>query len=239
MQDKLRKALEQGLTLQDCLSWAAVSGQRVWSGFWGIRRLRAKALLFGVEVGPGVTCSGPVILGRWPGSRIRIGAACSLVSGSRRCTASTLFAPVRLRTFSPSAQILLEEGVELSGTSITARSKIIRIGRQTLIGPNCTIVDADFHALWPPEDRSRDPAPQRDAGVNIGENVWIGMRCVILKGVTVGNGAIIAAGSVVTRDVPACCLAAGAPARVIKHLDPTCRNAADPSLCSDSTVPVE
>lgn len=238
MRDKLRKALQQGLTLQDCLAWAAISGQRAWSGFWGIRRLRAKALLFGVEVGHGVRCSGPVILGRWPGSRIRIGAECSLVSGSRRCTASTLFAPVRLRTFSPSAQILLEEGVELSGTSITARSQTIHIGRQTLIGPNCTLVDADFHALWPPETRSREPDPQRDAAVNIGEHVWIGMRSVILKGVTIGNGAIIAAGSVVTRDVPAACLAAGAPARVIKCLDPARRNTAKPSPCSDHAAPI-
>ncbi len=215
MRNRLHKALQRGLTLQDCLAWAAVAVQRAWSGFWGLRRLRFKAWLFGVEVGPDVSCWGPVILGRGPGSRIRIGRGCSLVSGSRRCTASTLFAPVRLRTFSASAQILLDEGVELSGTSVTARSKTVRIGRHTMIGPNCVITDSDFHAPWPPEARRTAPGFERDADVRIGEQVWIGMGCLILKGVTVGDGAMIGAGSVVTRDVPAGCLAAGVPARVI------------------------
>ena len=218
MPNLFRKALERGVSPSDCFSYAAITGQRLWSGFWGIRRLRLKALLFGVEVDPDVACSGPVILGRWPGSRIRIGKGSSLISGSRRCTASTLFAPVRLRTFSPTARILLDEGVELSGTSITARSKTIHIGRHTLIGPNCAIMDADFHALWPAETRHLEPAPERDADVTIGAHVWVGMRCLILKGVNIGDGSIIAAGSVVTRDVPAGCLAAGSPARVIKML---------------------
>ncbi|HZF61822.1 MAG TPA: DapH/DapD/GlmU-related protein, partial [Desulfovibrio sp.] len=50
--------------------------------------------------------------------------------------------------------------------------------------------------------------------------VWIGMNCLILKGVTIGEGAIIGAGSVVTRDVPPFCLAAGSPARVLRCLQP-------------------
>ncbi len=218
MWNKLRKALQQRVTPQDCLAWAAVNAQRAWSGFWGLRLLRFKALLFGVEVGPDVACWGPVILARGPGSRIRIGRGCSLVSGSRRCTAAALYAPVRLRTFAASARILLDEGVELSGTSVTARSRTVHIGRHTMIGPNCVITDSDFHAPWPPETRRLDPGFERDADVNIGEQVWIGMGCLILKGVTVGEGAIVGAGSVVTRDVPAGCLAAGAPARVIRHL---------------------
>ncbi len=53
--------------------------------------------------------------------------------------------------------------------------------------------------------------------VRIGNHVWIGMNVLILKGVTINDGAIIAAGSVVTRDVPANCLAAGVPAYVIKE----------------------
>lgn len=52
--------------------------------------------------------------------------------------------------------------------------------------------------------------------VEIGNNVWIGVGTTILKGVTIGDGAIIAAGSVVTKDIPARCLAAGVPAKVIK-----------------------
>lgn len=52
--------------------------------------------------------------------------------------------------------------------------------------------------------------------VCIGNHVWIGQRAMILKGVSIGDGAIIAAGAVVTRDVPAGCLAAGVPAKVIR-----------------------
>ena len=53
--------------------------------------------------------------------------------------------------------------------------------------------------------------------ISIGNHVWIGINVTILKGVKIGDGAIIAAGAVVTRDVPERCLAAGVPARVIKN----------------------
>ena len=63
-------------------------------------------------------------------------------------------------------------------------------------------------------------AGEGDRPVNIGDYAWIGMNCLILKGVTIGEGAIIGAGSVVTRDVPPFCLAAGSPARVLRCLKP-------------------
>ena len=213
---KLRKAIERNLTFRDVLSYAAITVQRGWSQCWGTLALRFKAALFGVEVGRGVTACGPVILGRWPGSRIRIGAGCGLVSSSRRATASTLYAPVRFRTYAPTARIDLAEGVQLSGTSITARSCVISIGKDTMVGPNCVITDSDFHAHWPAETRHLVPAFDLDRGVRIGANVWIGMGCLILKGVTVGDGSIVAAGSVVVRDVPPRSVVAGVPAKVVK-----------------------
>lgn len=213
---KLRKAIEHRLSLRDILSYAAITLQRHWSKDWGTLALRLKAALFGVEVGHGVTACGPVILGRWPGSRIRIGAGCGLISSSRRATASTLYAPVRFRTYAPTARIELADGVQLSGTAITARSCVISIGRDTMVGPNCVITDSDFHAHWPAETRHVEPAFELDRGVSIGANVWIGMNSFILKGVTVGDGAIVAAGSVVVRDVPPKAVVAGVPARVVK-----------------------
>jgi acetyltransferase-like isoleucine patch superfamily enzyme len=71
------------------------------------------------------------------------------------------------------------------------------------------IMDTDFHRV--------DGRPSGDAAVSIGNRVWIGVGAKILKGVTVGDGAIVAAGSVVTRDVPAATLVAGNPARVIRE----------------------
>ena len=60
---KLRKAIERKLSAQDILSYAAITLQRRWSKDWGTLALRLKARLFGIEVGPGVTACGSVILG--------------------------------------------------------------------------------------------------------------------------------------------------------------------------------
>ena len=210
----LRKALQRGLTPSNIISYVCLESMRLWGAFSGTVRLRCKAALLGVAVGPGTRAHGPVGLLRWPGGSIRIGARASLISSRRRATAASLYAPVRLRVFGPGAAIEIGEGAQLSGTSVTARSQRISIGRQVLLAPNCVIVDSDFHAPWPPEARATEPGLERDAPVSIGDYVWIGMNCLILKGVSIGEG------SVVTRDVPPFCLAAGAPARVLRRLGP-------------------
>ena len=202
---------------RDLLCLLVIRGQAWWSGLWGTLALRCKAALFGIACGHGVRAAGPVILARWPKSRITIGAGASLVSCPRRATAAVV-APVRLKTLGPAAAIVLEQGVELSGTSIAARSQTIRIGAYTMIAPGCVLVDSDLHAPWPPERRHVDPGYERDAGIAIGDHVWIGMHCCILKGVRIGRGSIVAAGSVVVRDLPENCLAAGVPARVVREL---------------------
>ena len=202
---------------RDLASLIVIRGQAWWSCLWGTLALRCKAALFGIACGKGVRAAGSVILARWPKSRISIGDGVSLVACPRRATAATVL-PVRLKTLGPEAAIVLEQGVELSGTAIAARSKTIHIGAYAMIAPGCVLVDSDFHALWPPERRHVDPGYERDAGIEIGAYAWIGMNCCILKGVRIGRGAIVAAGSVVTRDVPENCLAAGVPARIVKEL---------------------
>ena len=144
----LRKALQRGLTPSNIISYVCLESMRLWGAFWGTVRLRCKAALLGVAVGPGTRAHGPVGLLRWPGGSIRIGARASLISSRRRATAASLYAPVRLRVFGPGAAIEIGEGAQLSGTSVTARSQRISIGRQVLLAPNCVIVDSDFHAPW-------------------------------------------------------------------------------------------
>jgi acetyltransferase-like isoleucine patch superfamily enzyme len=86
----------------------------------------------------------------------------------------------------------------------------IEIGQEVAFSEGVTIRDSDDHRL-------RDANHQRSKPIYIGNRVWVGMNSTILKGVTIGDGAVIAAGAVVTRDIPARCLAAGVPARVIRE----------------------
>ena len=85
----------------------------------------------------------------------------------------------------------------------------VKIGNNVNIAWDCNILDRDYHAF---NGDSEVVKP-----VAIEDHVWIGVRSIILKGVTIGEGAVVAAGSVVTRDVPAGCLVAGNPAKVIKE----------------------
>jgi acetyltransferase-like isoleucine patch superfamily enzyme len=115
------------------------------------------------------------------------------------------------------------------GASTFVCAEHIEVGDDALISWGCTIVDHNSHALaW--KDRSRDVenwyegrkdwTPVERGAVRIGNRAWIGFNAIVLKGVTIGEGAIIGAGSVVTRDVPAFSIAAGNPARVIRELAP-------------------
>lgn len=86
----------------------------------------------------------------------------------------------------------------------------ITIGHGVAISENVTIWDSDAHAIKGKEHLMTQP-------IVIGSQVWIGTNVTILKGVTIGDGAIIASGAVVTNAIPARCLAAGIPAKVIKE----------------------
>lgn len=89
----------------------------------------------------------------------------------------------------------------------------ITIGNDVLIGPRVNLVSAG-HPLSPSERRNGIVAKP----IRIGNNVWIGAAATILPGVTIGDNAVIAAGAVVSRDIPPETVAAGVPARVMKHL---------------------
>jgi len=104
------------------------------------------------------------------------------------------------------AELRLGSGYFNEGSMIVCHSRIT-IGDTCLFGPHVMLRDNDGHFY---EDR-----PQ-SAPITIGDHVWVGMRSVILKGVTVGDGAVVAAGAVVTRDVPPRSLVGGSPARVLR-----------------------
>lgn len=168
-----------------------------------------------VRCGKQIEVYGRVIV-RSPRGRIVVGDRAQLLSSPWRTSATGISSPVRLRTFFDSAEIIFGEGAGMNGGSVTARSKTIRIGRNTMIGPDCAILDSDFHVAWPPEARADMSGDELDAPVTIGDNVWLGARCLVLKGVDIGENCVIAAGSVVVNSIPPNSLAGGNPARVLK-----------------------
>jgi acetyltransferase-like isoleucine patch superfamily enzyme len=180
---------------------------------------KIKTFWWGIECGKSTSVWGRVVLIRGLGTKIIIRDNVSIVSSSSRSSASSQYSRFRLRTFNKGAKIIIENGVGLNGTSITARSQTIRICEGTMVAPNVIIVDSDFHAIWPPQNRLSNAGLENDESVYIDKNVWIGMNTIILKGVNIGKNSIIGAGSVVTSDIPADCIAAGNPARIIKHLN--------------------
>lgn len=97
------------------------------------------------------------------------------------------------------------------GASITAYQQV-KIGRHCLLGHHLRIVDRNEHGI-----KQRDVAPPA-APVIIEDHVWIGAHTIILPGVCIGRNSAIGAGSVVTRDIPANCLAVGNPARVLRQI---------------------
>lgn len=90
----------------------------------------------------------------------------------------------------------------------------ITLGDNCLVGHNIVFATLN-HGFAPEERQSMLPAP-----IVVGRNVWIGSNSTILQGVTIGDNSIIAAGSVVTKDVPANAIVAGVPARFIRSISP-------------------
>lgn len=113
-----------------------------------------------------------------------------------------------------------------TGTTIIAVEEIV-VGDDVAFANEVYVVDSDSHGV--------EGRPHKQAPVRIGDGCWIGARAMILPGVTLGKRVLVAAGAVVTRDVPDDCLVAGNPARVVRELTypPGCRRAwhDDPCPC--------
>lgn len=157
---------------------------------------------------------------RWAGAR----SALVTVDGSRRPVFVTkgsincgrLFLrsktiPVELGAAENASLVLGERIFINTGATIVATHSIV-LGDDCLIGDLVAIFDTNHHAI-------EATVPTRVAPVRLGTNVWVGRSATILPGVTIGDHAVIAAGSVVTGDIPARTLAAGVPARPIRSLD--------------------
>ena len=100
----------------------------------------------------------------------------------------------------------------INGAFISASKKVV-IGNNCKFGPYTMIFDSDFHDI---SDHNMEGGK---AEVIIEDNVWLGARSTVLKGVTIGTGSIVAVGAVVTKDVPPNTIVGGVPAKVIKQIE--------------------
>ena len=177
--------------------------------------VRGSFLLNGIPWGRGWRFYGVPIIQKIRGSHMQFGDGLQLRSTVHSNPLGPNH-PVILCSWQAGAVLQVGRNFAMTGGSLVAAEKIL-IGDNVNVGANTIIMDTDFHPL-DAEARRLDSAPAKTAPVSIEDNVFIGMNCLILKGVTLGKGSVIGAGSVVTKDVPSNAIVAGNPARLIGNV---------------------
>lgn len=119
----------------------------------------------------------------------------------------------------PNAKLSIGDNVGLSQISIECANSIT-IGDYVNIGAGCLLIDSNFHSTdWRiRRDRKLDVSDAKTAPITIGNDVFIGAKTIVCKGVSIGDRAMIAAGSVVVNDIPANCIAGGNPCKILKTI---------------------
>lgn len=112
----------------------------------------------------------------------------------------------------PNATFKVGKNVFINENTRVMVSEKVEIGDNCMIGWNVNIIDSDRHNVYYDGVKTKSAKE-----ISIGDDVWIGFNSSILKGVTIGKGAIVSSNSVVTKDVPPYTLVAGVPAKVIKE----------------------
>lgn len=110
-------------------------------------------------------------------------------------------------------ELIIGDNCRINGVNISVHSKVV-IGNNCRIGPHTIIMDSDHH------DVSNRLIRGKSKPIIIEDDVWVATRAMILKGVTLGKGSVVASGAVVTKDVPAYSVAAGVPAKIIRTIEP-------------------
>lgn len=180
---------------------------RIGTKKWFSARSMLLSRWWGISLGQGCSFNGIPRFRRHPRSSISVGEGCTFNSSP----ASNLIGvnrPCIISTLSEGANVKIGTNCGFSGTVIGAAENIT-IGDNVMCGANTLITDTDWH--------SDDPRASPNAPVKIEDGVWLGVNVTVLKGVTIGENAMVAAGSVVTRSLPAGSVAAGVPAIIVKE----------------------
>jgi len=166
----------------------------------------------GCTIDPSSTVTGCLDLRR-PGAAVTIGKHC-LIEG-------------HLITESPNSKIVIKDNVFIGGETQLACVAQITVEDDVMISYQCLFMDSDNHSLsyrkrrhdlYHARNGTHDWGLAKCAPIVVCRGAWIGARSIILRGVTIGMGSVVGAGSVVTRDVPAWTVVAGNPARLVKQL---------------------
>lgn len=166
------------------------------------------AAWWGVKLGKNIQFDGKCYFKRFPKSVIKIGDNCEFLS-RHNSNLIGIDRPCMISTLTEEAQLVIGNNCGFSGTVIGAFSSI-RIGDNVRCGANTLITDSDWH--------SDDPRTGPAKPVVIGNNVWLGLNVVVLKGVEIGENTVIGANSLVTKNIPANVIAAGNPCKEIAKL---------------------
>ncbi len=192
------------------MSWKTLA-RRVYIKGYALRL----SLVDGLELADDVYVKGMPLIGISPGARIQIGRGV-MINSSNRGYHVNMHSPVKLLADRPGAHIQIGEETRIHGSCIHAYNSII-IGKRCLIAANCQIIDCNGHELSFDDVDYRIQTTSEGRPVVIEDAVWIGANSIVLPGVRIGRGSVVAAGSVVARDVPAMVVVAGNPAKVIKE----------------------
>ena len=155
-----------------------------------------------LELGPGFATE------RRAGNRIRVERDGLLRLGARTWLRSEY--GTNYLTAHRGARLEVGDDALINGAMLHAKREIV-IGNSCWLGFGARVLDADLHDL-------DAETPQRIEPVRIGDRVWLGAQALVLRGVSIGDDVVVAAGAVVTSDLPSRCLAAGVPARPIREL---------------------
>ncbi len=180
-------------------------------GFFFNPIAKIKFILNGVSYGKGINVKGLFKLEVTRKGDFSIGQNCrfnngqsyNVSGGNQKCH------------FWVDGKLTFGNNVGISSSSILCRHRI-HIGNFVKIGGNTLIIDTDSHAINPNERIKKDKANW--GAVKIDDYAFIGTRCIILKGVTIGRNSIIAAGSIVTKNIPENEIWGGNPAKKIRNI---------------------
>lgn len=166
----------------------------------------------GFHFGKGLVVYGWPILRCARGAEVRVGRNLVMIS-ENLFSAVGVSRPCLINAIEPGARIVIGDDVGISGASICSACSVT-IGDRVMLGADVVVTDTDFHPVHTvPRRYVREGVAS--APVVIEDDVFVGMRAIVLKGVRIGAGSVVAAGTIVTSDVPPLSIVAGRPARVV------------------------